>query len=355
MKEHEDMQTENFTCPIPARDHKQISLAHGGGGILTHKLIEDIFMAEFKNPALESRHDGALIPGTNGKMVMTTDSHVITPIFFPGGDIGSLAVHGTVNDLAMCGAKPLALSTGFIIEEGFPMDELKTVVRSMKTAADKAGVSIITGDTKVVEKGKADKVFINTTGIGILPEGVNITPKRAAPGDVILLNGTIADHGIAILSRREGLEFATPLKSDSAAVNHLVEKILAECAEDIHVLRDPTRGGLGTTLKEIAAEAGVSIHLDEEKIPVNDEVRGACELLGLDPMFVANEGKFICIAHPSTAEKILEIMKNDPLGKSASIIGEISEEEKGKLFVKSCIGAKREMDMFYGEQLPRIC
>jgi hydrogenase expression/formation protein HypE len=344
-----------FQCPIPISEYPTILLAHGGGGKLTQMLIEHVFLPAFANPALETLHDGAILEVGETRLAFTTDSFVVSPIFFPGGDIGCLAVHGTVNDLAMCGARPLALSAGFILEEGFPMEDLCRIVESMREAAQRVGVPIVTGDTKVVDKGKGDGIFINTTGIGIIPAGIQISPKRARPGDLILINGAIAVHGIAIMSVREGLEFETTLASDTAPLHDLVARILEAGEDKVHVLRDPTRGGVASALNEIASKAKVGIVLDEASIPIWEEVKGACEILGLDPLYVANEGKCLAIVAREKAEEVLEAMKSHPLGKEAAIIGEVVEEHPGQVILRSRIGGRRIVEMLSGEQLPRIC
>jgi len=360
-------QTFSLQCPIPISDYPTVTLAHGGGGRLSQMLVERMFLPVFRNPLLESLHDGAVLPlppsqrgegpgeGGQPRLAFTTDSFVITPRFFPGGDIGSLAVHGTVNDLAMCGAQPLALSAGFILEEGLPMDELWQIVRSLAAAAEAAGVPVATGDTKVVDRGKGDGIYINTSGVGLIPAGVHISPRRARPGDVILINGPIAEHGIAIMSVREGLAFETALESDSAALNGLVAEVLAAAGDAVHVLRDPTRGGVSSALNEIAAAAGVGIRLNETSIPVGDAVRGACEILGLDPLYVANEGKCLAIVAREAAETVLAAMHNHPQGKAAAIIGEVVADHPRRVILRSRIGGQRIVDMLSGEQLPRIC
>ncbi len=342
-------------CPIPISEYPRVLLAHGGGGRLMNQLIEKVFVGAFANPALEALHDGAILDANGTRLAFATDSFVVTPLFFPGGDIGSLAVHGTVNDLAMCGAVPLALSAGFILEEGLSMDELWRVVRSMRAAADAVGVSIVTGDTKVVDRGRGDGLYVNTSGIGLVRPGVDIAPTRARPGDVVLLSGAVANHGIAIMSVREGLEFETEMKSDQAALDKLVGRVLDAGGDRVHVLRDPTRGGVASVLNEIAAKAGVGIRLDEAKVPVWDEVRGACEILGLDPLYVANEGKCIAIVAREAAEACLEAMRSDPLGREATIIGEVVSENPGLVTIRSRIGGTRVLQMISGEQLPRIC
>lgn len=342
-------------CPIPISDYPNVLLAHGGGGRLTQMLIERMFLPAFGNPALESLHDGAILNLNGARLAFSTDSFVINPLFFPGGDIGSLAVHGTVNDLAMCGARPLSLSAGFILEEGLPMNDLWRIVQSMQSAVRHTGVSLVTGDTKVVDRGKGDGMFINTTGIGVIPEGVNVSPKRAQPGDAVIVSGAIAIHGIAIMSVREGLEFETVLESDSAPLHEMVARMLEVGGEQVHVLRDPTRGGLASALNEIAAKAGAGIRLEEAQIPIWEEVRGACEILGLDPLYVANEGKCIAIVDREVAGDVLNVMREHPLGEEAAIIGEVVEDHPGRVFLRSRIGGRRVVDMLSGEQLPRIC
>jgi hydrogenase expression/formation protein HypE len=345
----------NLTCPIPISDYPTVTLAHGGGGRLTQMLIERMLLPAFANPQLASLHDGALLEINGARLAFSTDSFVISPLFFPGGDIGSLAVHGTVNDLAMCGAQPLALSAGFVLEEGLPMQDLWRIVQSMQAAAQAVGVSIVTGDTKVVDRGKGDGIYINTSGIGLIPPGVQIDPQRARPGDLVLLSGAIAVHGIAIMSVREGLAFETELRSDSAPLNRMVAAMLAAGGDAIHVLRDPTRGGVASALNEIAKSAGVGVRLHEARIPVPDAVRGACEILGLDPLYVANEGKCLAIVAPEAAERVLAAMQADPLGREAVVIGEVVAEHAGRVTLRSRIGGTRVVDMLSGEQLPRIC
>jgi hydrogenase expression/formation protein HypE len=316
-------------------------------------LIERMFLPTFHNPALETLHDGAIVEVEGVRLTFTTDSFVVSPIFFPGGDIGELAVNGTVNDLAMCGARPLYLSLALILEEGFPMEDLWRVVRSVQEAAREAGVEVVTGDTKVVDRGKGDGVFINTSGVGVIPERVDIAPRRVSPGDVVLLSGAIAVHGIAILSVREGLEFETTLESDTASLNGLVEALLQAAGPQVH--RDPTRGGVASALNEIAASAKVGITLEEAKIPVWDQVKGACEILGLDPLYVANEGKCLAIVAEEAVEVALEAMRSHPLGREAAIIGRVVKEHPGTVVLHSQVGGKRVVDMLSGEQLPRIC
>ncbi len=344
----------NSNCPIPITDYDKVLLAHGGGGSLSNKLIEKMFFHEFDNEILNKMHDGAVFDTQEGKMAFSTDSFVIQPIFFPGGNIGELAVNGTVNDLACCGAVPQYLSLSFIIEEGFSMDDLWKIVQSIKSAADKADVKIVTGDTKVVEKGKADKIFINTSGVGIVKKGLTISPKNCNTGDKIIVTGTIADHGICIMSLRAGLEFETQIESDTAPLNQMVNEIL-NVSDKIKVLRDPTRGGLASTLNEIASSSGKGILLYEDKIPVREDVKGVCEMLGLDPLYVANEGKLLIFVDADDAEKVLKTVKNNEYGKHAAIIGEVQELNDKIVKLKTTIGTTRIVDMISGEQLPRIC
>lgn len=344
----------NLSCPVPIGTYKQILLAHGGGGKLTHQLIQEMIAPQFANELLSPLHDGAVFSVKGGHLAFSTDSFVVNPIFFPGGTIGDLAVNGTVNDLAMCGAKPRYLSAAFIIEEGMTMEELWRVIVSMKDAADRAGVMLVTGDTKVVDRGKGDKIFITTSGVGILEDGVNIHPANARPGDVVILSGPIGLHGIAVLSIREGLEFETEIMSDTAALNSLVENML-HVEKNIRVLRDPTRGGIASALNEIAESAGVGIMISEENIPVPEEVRGACEILGLDPLYVANEGKLLAVVPPESAGRILTVMRSHPLGRDAVAIGEIMKSDAGIVLMKTRVGSTRVVNMLSGEQLPRIC
>jgi hydrogenase expression/formation protein HypE len=347
------------SCPIPIFEHKQIVLGHGSGGKLTADLIDKIFLPAFRNPVLDKLDDQAVITIGGTRLAFTTDSFVVTPIFFPGGDIGRLAVHGTVNDLAMSGAQPLYLSAAFILEEGLHVDDLRRVVESMRAAAADAGVQFVTGDTKVVDRGKGDQIFITTTGIGVIEDGINISADRARPGDAIILSGYIGDHGMAIMSQREGLEFEGAIESDCASLNGLVSAMLATHSTDgpdfIHCLRDPTRGGAATTLNEIAKRAGVGMLLRETSIPVRESVKGACEVLGLDPLYVANEGKLLAIVRPKMAELILQQMRAHPLGRDAAIIGEVVTDHPGMVLMKTEIGGTRVLDVMFGEQLPRIC
>jgi hydrogenase expression/formation protein HypE len=348
----------NLNCPRPKADYPYVLMAHGGGGRLMHRLIEDIFIPAFGSQELELRHDGARLEIGAADVVMTTDSYVVHPLFFPGGDIGSLAVNGTVNDLAMCGARPVALSAAFIIEEGFPVESLIKVAQSMRAAAEAAGVRIVTGDTKVVDKGRGDGLFITTAGIGEVKSSRLIAPSSVAPGDVILINGDVGRHGVAIMAAREGLEFETTIESDCAPLAEPVLKML-EAGIDIHCLRDLTRGGLATTLVEIADAAGVHLAIEEKTVPVREEIRGACEILGFDPLYVANEGRFIAILPEKDAPHALAILKSCAIDFSPAHIGRaverVPEGQPGLVTMTSVIGSERIIDMLSGEQLPRIC
>jgi hydrogenase expression/formation protein HypE len=345
----------NLSCPVPLHGHKTIQMAHGGGGKLMHDLINKVFIPNFDKNGTNIEHDGAVFDIGDSKLAFTTDSYVIDPLFFPGGNIGELSVYGTVNDLAMCGAKPLYISCALIIEEGFPVETLEKIIGSMKYAADKAGVQIITGDTKVVDKGKGDGIFINTAGIGLVEKNVNISPANIKPGDAVILNGDIGRHGIAVISVREGLEIETEIESDAGCLNHLVHKLI-ESGIRISCMRDLTRGGLASALNELAISANAGINIKEKNIPVREDVKGACEILGFDPLYVANEGRFVSFIHPDDIDKALNVMKNDELGKNASVIGYVKEKYDGGLVVmESLIGANRIVDMLSGEQLPRIC
>jgi hydrogenase expression/formation protein HypE len=341
-------------CPVPVLDHQRILLGHGSGGTLTAQLVERLFRPAFANPILDRGDDQAVLdlPGT--RVAFTTDSFVVTPVFFPGGDIGRLAVNGTVNDLAMSGARPLYLSVGFILEEGLALDDLQRIVASMRAAAHEAGVTVVTGDTKVVGKGSGDQVFINTSGIGLVPAGVCISADRAAPGDAVLLSGTVGDHGMAIMSTRQSLGLEGTLRSDCAPLHGLVAALLEACA-DVHVLRDPTRGGVAATLHEIAEKAGVGIEIDEAAVPVREEVKGACEILGFDPLYVANEGKLVAIVPGPSADQVLHAMRRHPLGREAVRLGTVSTRHPGQVLVRTSIGGRRVLELPYGELLPRIC
>jgi hydrogenase expression/formation protein HypE len=344
----------NYVRPLDIK-HGQVDMAHGSGGRAMAQLIEELFAKHLGNEYLAQGDDGALLPHPGeGRLVMATDSHVVSPLFFPGGDIGCLSVHGTINDVAMAGARPLYLSASFVIEEGFPLADLRRIVDSMALASQEARVPIITGDTKVVEQGKGDGVYITTTSVGVVPEGVNISGERARPGDRIIVSGTIGDHGMAIMSQRENLRFDTEIVSDTAALHGLVAAMVM-AVPDIHVLRDPTRGGVATTLNEIARQAGVGMMLDEAAIPVNSQVAAACEFLGLDPLYVANEGKLIAVCAPGDAERLLEVMRAHPLGIRAAVIGEVHEDPHHFVQMKTGFGGRRIVDWLSGEQLPRIC
>jgi len=335
--------------------NKTITLDHGSGGRASHELIEQVFRAVFDNAILNPLEDGAVLEVAGSRLCFSTDSFVVDPIFFPGGDIGELAVNGTINDLAMRGAKPLFLSAAMIIEEGFAAGDLVTIARSMQQAAQKAGVSIVTGDTKVVQKGKADKIFINTAGIGLVETAQNISGTSARPGDAVLLSGTMADHGVTILCRQQGLNISGGFQSDTAPLNHMVARLLQEVGSALRVLRDPTRGGVATTLNEIAGASAVGIVLEEARLPVKPEVRGACELLGLDPLYLANEGKLLAFVAADAAEAALAALKKCPLGKNACFIGRVTDQHPGKVFLKTTLGSLRLVDMLHGHPLPRIC
>jgi hydrogenase expression/formation protein HypE len=345
---------ELLTCPAPLPAAERVLLGHGSGGKLSAQLMERIFLPAFGNPTLSQLNDQATFAIDGVRLAMTTDSFVVKPLFFPGGGIGSLAVHGTVNDLAMGGAQPLYLSVAFILEEGLPLDTLQRVTASLQRAAQSAGLQIVTGDTKVVEQGKGDGLFINTTGVGIVPDGLVLGSDQARSGDKIILSGTLGDHGIAILAQREGLQFETTITSDSAPLHGLVQSILATGAA-IRVMRDPTRGGLSSSLNEIAARSQVGMVIEEEQIPVREEVRGACELLGLDPLYVANEGKMIAIVEPSSAERVVEAMRAHEYGREARVIGTVVDQHRGTVLMKTTFGTTRIVDMLAGDQLPRIC
>ncbi len=361
--------SENLSCPLPKSQYDKILLAHGGGGTLMHNLIDSLFKKHFDNDILRQGNDSAIIDFRKSKYAFTTDSYVVQPIFFPGGDIGSLAIYGTVNDLSVSGAKPEFISVGFIIEEGFLLSELEKIVISIRNAADFAGIKIVTGDTKVIDASSSKNlndinyetspiknIYINTSGIGRIYEDVDISPLNCKAGDIIILSGSIAEHGIAIISAREKIEFETEIKSDLAPLNRMVEAIVNQgYGKYIRVMRDPTRGGVTSTLNEIAKSAQIGMKIYEEKIPILSEIVGACELFGFDPMYVANEGKIIAVVDNQYAEKILKVIKSLPEGKKAEIIGEITEENKGKVVMKTIVGNYRVLDMISGEQLPRIC
>jgi len=343
-----------LVCPAPLPAGGQVLLGHGSGGRLSADLVRDVFLAAFHNPILARMDDQAIVSVNGSRLAFTTDTFVVKPLFFPGGDIGSLAVHGTVNDLAMGGAQPLFLSAAFIIEEGLSIETLRTVVGSLQQAASAAAVQVVTGDTKVVERGSGDGLFINTSGIGLVPDGVQLSACRARPGDRVLLSGPIGEHGIAIMARREGLEFDCDLVSDSAALHTLVADMLA-ASREIRCLRDPTRGGVSSTLNEIASQAGVGIEIEECSIPVREEVKGACEMLGLDPLYVANEGKLIAIVAQEAAEVVLDAMQRHALGGQSAIIGTVTAAHPGLVTMRTTVGCSRIVDMLAGDQLPRIC
>lgn len=351
----ETVNIEGAVCAPPLTHNEQIVMGHGAGGRMSHQLIQKAFVSAFQNKALNAGDDAALVEaGLRQKLSISTDSHVVFPLFFPGGDIGKLAVCGTVNDVAMLGAKPLYLTAGFILEEGLSMDTLKRVIESMRAAEEEAGVQIVAGDTKVVQKGKADGMYITTAGVGVVREGVNVSGANAKPGDVVLLSGTLGDHGIAVLGARGELGFQSSLQSDVAPLNHLIAAML-DVSPNIHVLRDPTRGGLATTLNEIAVQSNAGILLKEETIPVHPEVNAACEMLGFDPLYVANEGKLVAIVPKEEAEKVLAVMKSTRYGEVAVVIGEVIAEPKGRVLLKTVLGSTRVVDMLAGEMLPRIC
>jgi hydrogenase expression/formation protein HypE len=348
------------TCPLPKSRYAQVLLGHGSGGLLTAELIQRVFVPGFGNDVLAQLEDQATVSlaGNNGhkgsRIAFTTDSFVVRPLFFPGGDIGRLAVHGTVNDLAVGGARPLFLSAAFILEEGLPLADLERIVASMRSACDEAGVALVTGDTKVVDRGKGDGVFITTSGIGIVPEGRELSIHHARPGDRILVSGTIGDHGIAIMSVREGLEFETVLESDSAALHGLSQAMLEACP-NIRCMRDPTRGGVSSALNELAAASKVGVELDEAALPFRPEVRAACEMLGLDPLYVANEGKLLAVVPAEDADRLLDVMRRHPLGHNTAQIGSVVAGHAGMVVLRSLIGGERVVTMLAGEQLPRIC
>ena len=341
-------------CPIPINDYPQILLAHGGGGKLMHQLIEDFFVPAFENSLLDERHDGAVFNVANARLAFTTDSYVVKPLFFPGGDIGTLAVNGTVNDLAMCGARPLYLSSGFILEEGMDTEKLWRIVQSMRQAADEALVALVTGDTKVVDRGKGDEIFINTAGVGVIDHKLKIGPKQVQPGDAVVLSGDIGRHGIAIMAAREGLEFETVIESDCAPLAGVVRQLIDEGVE-IHCMRDLTRGGLASALIEIAESCDRHIEIEETRISLREDVRGACEILGFDPLYLPNEGRFVAFVPEIDVDKALSILRSHPGGEGAGRIGRVIHANLGSVTLKSQIGATRIVDMFTGEQLPRIC
>lgn len=348
----------NWSCPLPLADYPTIVMGHGGGGKLGNELVEHLFLPAFRNPALQDLGDAAILDlGTmsSGRIALSTDSFVVQPLFFPGGSIGELAVNGTVNDLAVSGADPKFLSASFILEEGFPLAQLAAIVDAMARAAATAGVHIVTGDTKVVERGHGDGCYINTAGVGVLRSGIVVGPRCALPADAVIVSGTLGDHGMAIMSVREGLEFESQIRSDCAALNGMIAEVLTGVGDAVHAMRDPTRGGLASTLNEIANTSDVGIDLDEASLPVRAEVQSACELLGLDPVYVANEGKVVFFVAPQSAGRVLEILRAHPLGREAAQIGYVTGEHKRMLVARTALGANRVIPIQIGEQLPRIC
>ncbi|MBU8870170.1 MAG: hydrogenase expression/formation protein HypE [Gemmatimonadales bacterium] len=344
----------NLSCPLPLLDHDTVQLAHGAGGRLSADLIEKLILPRFSSKELDPLEDQAVLDLPPGKLAFSTDTFVVDPLFFPGGDIGDLAINGTVNDVAMSGAEVIALSVGFVLEEGLPLSDLHRVLCSMQKAAARAGVKIVTGDTKVVGRGQCDRIFINTSGLGVVPEGIRLSASALKPGDRIILSGTLADHGMAVMTVREGLSFQSTVSSDTAPLNGLARVILDACPET-RTMRDPTRGGAATTLNEFATASQVGIKLDEAAIPVRPEVQGACEILGIDPLYVANEGKLICIIPAEAADRVLSAMHNHEAGREAVILGDVVAEHPGLVTLRTSLGVERILDMPIGEQLPRIC
>jgi hydrogenase expression/formation protein HypE len=355
MPDHLAPDFSNWVCPLPLRDYPTIVMGHGGGGKLGNELVEHLFLPAFRNPALENLGDAAVFELGSGRLAMSTDSFVVQPLFFPGGSIGELAVNGTVNDLAVSGAEAKFLSASFILEEGFPLARLAAVVNAMADAAGKAGVRIVTGDTKVVERGHGDGCYINTAGIGVLRHGISVGPNQAQVGDVILVSGTIGDHGMAIMSVREGLEFDSQIRSDCAALNGMIAEVLSAVGQSVHTMRDPTRGGLASTLNEIATASNVGVEIDEAKVPVRSEVQSACELLGLDPVYVANEGKAVFFVAAEAADRAVEVLRSHALGRDAARIGVVTAQHPRMLIARTAMGANRVIATQIGEQLPRIC
>jgi hydrogenase expression/formation protein HypE len=344
----------NASCPLPITQYPHVLMAHGGGGKLMHQLLENVFGKAFSNPILDARHDSAQFTVPPGRLAMTTDSYVVRPLFFPGGDIGSMSIHGTINDLAMSGARPLYLSCGFIIEEGLPIETVWRLVCSMRDAAQRCGVQIITGDTKVVDKGKGDGLFINTTGLGVIEHSLNIVPASVQPCDAVIVSGDLGRHGMAIMAVREGLEFESMIESDSAPVHEPVRALL-DAGIEIHCLRDLTRGGLASALNEIAEAAGVKIAIEQKAVPVREDVHAACEMLGLDPLHVANEGRFVAFVAKPDTKLALQILRGHSVSADAACIGTVLTKSPPVVTIKSAIGARRILDMPSGEQLPRIC
>jgi hydrogenase expression/formation protein HypE len=349
----DDFNFEGYTCPVPIRPTDTVILGHGSGGTLSRDLLNRLFLPELGKTAPRALDDSAVVTMDGQRFALTTDSHVVSPLFFPGGDIGRLAICGTVNDLAMIGATPVALTCGFVLEEGLSFELLQQIVASMKTAAQESGVYIAAGDTKVVQKDSADQLFVNTSGIGKIPDGVNISGTNAREGDMVIVSGTIGDHGIAVLSAREGLGFETALESDVAPLNHLVSAMTG--AGEIHVLRDPTRGGLATSLVEISEQSNITIEINEQNLPFKPAVKAACEMLGFDPLYVANEGKLVAFVRENDADKVLEVMKKTKYGENAAVIGKVIGTGRSQVRLKTAIGGTRLMDMLPGEMLPRIC
>lgn len=349
-----DLTPDAWTCPRPLRDSPHVVMGHGGGGRLSAELVEHLFLPAFRNPILASLGDAAVLPPASGRLAFTTDSYVVRPLFFPGGCIGDLAVNGTVNDLAVSGAKPLYLSAGFILEEGLPLTQLGRIVERMAAAAQASGVLIVTGDTKVVERGHGDGCFVTTAGVGVVPDGLSLGPDNLRPGDAVIVSGPIGNHGVAILSVREGLDFETVIESDTAALNGLVAEMLAACP-DLRAMRDPTRGGVAATLHEFAARSNVGIVIDETRLPIDTQVRAACDLLGLDPLMIANEGKLIAVAPAASADKLIEVMRRHPLGTRATVIGHATDQHSRMVFARTAVGGRRVVTLPVGEQLPRIC
>jgi len=345
----------NWSCPLPLADYPTIVMGHGGGGKLGNELVEHLFLPAFRNPELENLGDAAVLEAAGARMALSTDSFVVQPLFFPGGSIGELAVNGTVNDLAVSGAEPKFLSASFILEEGFPLNQLAAIVSAMAKAAATAGVKIVTGDTKVVERGHGDGCYVNTAGVGFLRAGIQVGPHRARPGDAVIVSGTMGDHGMAIMSVREGLEFESPIRSDCAALNGMIAEVLDAAGEAVHAMRDPTRGGLASTLNEIAQASDVGMVIDETSLPVRAEVQSACDLLGLDPVYVANEGKAVFFVAPEAADRVLQVLRAHPLGCEAARIGHVTAQHRRMLVSRTAMGANRVIPTMIGEQLPRIC
>ena len=345
----------NWSCPLPLADYPAIVMGHGGGGKLGNELVEHLFLPAFRNAALENLGDAAVLEAGGARLALSTDSFVVQPLFFPGGSIGALAVNGTVNDLAVSGATPQFLSASFILEEGLALSALAAIVEAMAQAAAAAGVQIVTGDTKVVERGHGDGCYINTCGVGLLRSGVAVGPRRAVPGDAVIVSGTIGDHGMAVMSVREGLEFESEIRSDCAALNGMIAEVLDAAGSQVHAMRDPTRGGLASTLNEIANASNAGVAIDEASVPVRPEVQAACELLGFDPVYVANEGKAVFFVAAEAADRVLEVLRAHPLGKDAARIGRVTAEHRGILVARTTMGSNRVIAPMIGEQLPRIC